>query len=278
MNLPFIKLEGLGNNYIFVRSQDITKYSLRKLAISITDVNKGIGADGLIAVDLKKEPFAMRIFNRDGSEAEMCGNGLRQAALFIKRTKFPARKRFRITTSAGDFSAAIVSSSNNQAIVKTSLGSPVFAAKDIGLGGKKDLAFNIPLFKYRGKHIMVDCVSMGNPHAVIAVDNYDFDWPQIGRKISEHNLFANGVNVHFLKVINSKRFQMRIFERGSGVTSACGSGAAACLAVGVIRNILQKKAVAVMPGGNLELFWDISINTISQVGPVKIVCRGEYSG
>lgn len=276
MKLPFIKLEGLGNNYVFVEAHKIRKYSFRKLAVSISDINNGVGADGLIVIDTNKEPFPMRIFNRDGSEAEMCGNGLRQAALFLKRIKFPARKKFAISTLAGDFYTAIMSSNKEHAIVNTSLGAPDFTAEKIGLKNKKDLAFDLPLFKHKGEHIKVNCVSIGNPHAVVIVDSYDFNWPQIGQQISENKLFPNGINVHFVKIINSRRFQMRIFERGSGITSACGSGAAACLAVGVMRNQLQNKAIAEMPGGNLKLSWDISTNTISQVGPAAIICRGEF--
>jgi len=124
----------------------------------------------------------------------------------------------------------------------------------------------------------MDCVSIGNPHAVVFITSYDFDWSRLGREISEHRMFSGGVNVNFVNIVNSKRFQVKTYERGSGITAACGSGAAACLAVGVMRNILQKNAVAVAPGGNLSLSWDMSANIISQLGPASIICHGEYCG
>ena len=278
MTLPYVKMQGLGNSYIFIEAQRVKKYSLGKLAIAVSDANEGIGADGLIVVDTSKEPFAMRIFNRNGSEAEMCGNGLRQAALFLKKSRFPNRKRFVISTTAGVFLTRVITSQGSRAKVETSLGSPVFSAKEVGLKSKEDIAFDVPVLEYGDKKITMDCVSIGNPHAVVLVASHDSDWSRLGREISEHRMFSDGINVNFMKVINSRRFEVKTFERGSGVTAACGSGAAACLAVGVMRNILQKKAVAVATGGNLELSWDISTNTISQLGPASIICYGEYYG
>ncbi|MCD6161613.1 MAG: diaminopimelate epimerase [candidate division Zixibacteria bacterium] len=269
-------MEGFGNCYIFAEAKYIKKLNLRKLACAVSDKDKGIGADGLIIVDSTVEPFVMRIFNLDGSEAEMCGNGLRMAALFLKRASYPNRKKFTLATSAGEFPAKIISSKANKAIVNTSMGSPDFKSSEVGIGNNSSLAFDIPLMEYSGKQLTYDCVSMGNPHAVVFVKSFEFDWPKLARGISEDKMFSRGINVNFLKIINSKRFKIKTYERGSGATSACGSGAAACLAVGVMRNILQKKAVAVMSGGNLELAWDMSANTINQTGPATIICRGEY--
>ena len=278
MSLPFIKLEGFGNNYIFVEARNVKKTSLKKLAAAISDVKKGIGSDGLIVVDASKEPYAMRIFNKDGSEAEMCGNGLRQAAFYMKKTKFPRRKQFIFETVAGEFPASIKSSVNNRARIETSLGSPEFSAIKIGVTCDTDTAFDIPLIKYEMRNITMDCVSLGNPHAVIFVVSYDFNWTGLGRDVSSHKMFAKGANVNFVKVMNSRRFEVRTFERGSGATAACGSGAAASLAAGVMRNIFKKEAVAVMQGGNLELTWDMSVNIIKQTGPASIVCHGDYNG
>lgn len=274
--LPFIKMEGFGNCYVFTEAKHVKKLNLRKLASAVSDKDKGLGADGLILIDSAKEPFAMRIFNRDGSESEICGNGLRMAALFLKRTSYPNRKKFTIATSAGEFPARIISAKANKAKVNTAMGSPDFESSEIGIGENQDLAFDIPLMEYDKKQITYDCVSMGNPHAVVFVKSFEFDWPKLARNISDDEMFSQGINVNFLKIINSKRFEVKTYERGSGVTSACGSGAAACLAVGVMRNILHKKAMAMMTGGNLELSWDMSTNTINQTGPASIICYGEY--
>ncbi|MCP4583319.1 MAG: diaminopimelate epimerase [candidate division Zixibacteria bacterium] len=274
--MPFVKMEGLGNCYIFVEARRVRKFNLRKLAKSLSDTTRGIGGDGLIVVETGAESFAMRIFNRDGSEAEMCGNGLRQAALFLKRTKIPTRKKFNIVTSAGQFPIEILSSKKEKAIVVATLGSPDFSARAVGLNMKMELAFNVQLLKSQKRKYYGDCVSMGNPHAIIWVDDFDFDWIKAGRNISCSRKFSDGVNVHFCRRLNSKRFEMKIFERGSGVTKACGSGAAACLASGVMRNLIAKKAIADMPGGKLHLAWDLDTNVINQEGPVSIICSGEY--
>jgi len=276
MNLPFIKMEGLGNCYIFADARNVKKNSLPRLAISLSNIATGIGADGLIVLDTDREPFAMRIFNRDGSEAELCGNGLRQAALFLRQVKYGKRKTFVIMTAAGDYWTEIMSVKGNKAIVKAALGSPDFKARSVGLKNNTEVAFNIRLLRAQKRLFTADCVRLGNPHAVIWVRDFDFDWRTIGQTVSRHSMFKGGINVHFCKVINSRRFQMKIYERGSGETRACGSGAGACLAAGVMRNYLAKNAVAEMPGGRLGLNWDIDTNTIVQQGPVSVICSGDY--
>ena len=267
----------LGNCYLFVEAQDVKSRSLEKLAKDVSDISGGLGTDGMIVVDASRPPFVMRIFNRDGSQAQMCGNGLGQAALFLKRLKYPARRRFLLAPPAGQFETEIVSLKGNHALIKTTLGTPDFLAKKVGLTQHNGLAFGIKI-KYGKQKIIADCVSIGNPHAVICVDNFEFDWQNIGYYISCQRLFRHGVNVQFLKIINSGRFEMRIYERGSGVTKACGSGAAACLAVGVMRDFLGKKAIAIMPGGRLKLSWDFTTGMINQIGPADIICNGVFYG
>ena len=276
MKLPFVKLEGLGNCYIFVEAQKLKNVSLPKLARAVSNVSTGIGSDGLIAVNTSREPHYMRIFNKDGSEAEMCGNGVRQAALFVRKMTKTSKKHLRIATCAGEYAAEIKTIKDNKAIIKTSMGTPDFSAKASGVKIADKLAFDV---KFPVDDIMIfmaDCVNMGNPHAVIWVNNFDFDWETAGMKLSSHRMFADGANIHFCRIVNSRRFEMKIYERGSGVTMACGSGAASCFAAGVIKSRLAKSATAEMPGGKLKLSWDISENTIYQEGPVSIVCRGEY--
>ena len=240
MVLPFVKMEGLGNCYIFVEAHKTAKRDLRRLAIAMSDIGTGIGADGLITITTNKEPFRMRIFNRDGSEAEMCGNGLRQAAMFLKRIRYHNRRKFIVATSAGKYQTEIISSGGNRARVKSSLGPPDFSARSVGLKTKNELAFNIRLFKTQKRLFIADFVRVGNPHAVIRVSDFDFDWIKVGRNISEYHRLSHGANVHFYVIENSRRFRMKIYERGSAATRACGTGAAACLAAGVLRKLLNK--------------------------------------
>jgi diaminopimelate epimerase len=277
IRLPFVKLEGLGNSYIFVEAGRVKRLNMPKIAAHISKTNTGIGADGLIVIDASRSPYVIRIFNSDGSEAEMCGNGLRQAALYLKLIRHIQKSKYLLETIAGQFSVQIGSSKGKTAIIQAVIGSPDFSAKSIGLKSHIDLAFSLP-FEIDGKRFEANCVSIGNPHAVIVTDNYDFDWPTIGRYIGDQSLFKNGINVHFMKVISPTRFEMRIFERGVGITQACGSGAAACLAVGVMRGLIKKSATAMMPGGNLKVTWDFNSGQIIQTGPASIICEGVYFG
>lgn len=277
MILPFMKLEGLGNCYVFVEARKVKKISLRQLARAISNVSSGIGSDGVISVDSMNEPHSIRFFNKDGSEAESCGNGMRQAALYIRKKAKANRKRFILQTVAGNIQAEIINLKGNSAKVRTGLGSPDFSSTFMKTKSKNALAFDIKIPVAKHRQMAVDCVSLGNPHAIIWVNNFDFDWEYLGQKLSNHPRFKKGANVHFCRIVTKKRFQMRIYERGSGITMACGSGAAACLAAGVMKHQLDKNATALMPGGNLTLTYDLSGNFIYQEGPVSIICSGEYN-
>jgi diaminopimelate epimerase len=275
IKLPFVKMEGLGNCYIFVEAASLRNLNLSKIARQISNQSIGIGADGLIVLETGHSPHRMRIFNRDGSEAQMCGNGLRQAALYLKKYHFPKLNKFDITTEAGIFPTEILSVKDKQSQVRASIGAPNFTRGAIGLPGVRKLAFGIKL-KYGPKEYTADCVSIGNPHAVITVKNFDFPWAEIGEAFSNHKMFKDGINVHFMQVIKPGQYRMRIYERGAGTTLACGSGAAACLAIGVMRGLLRTKATAIMPGGKLQLHWNFDLGQIIQTGPANIICQGEF--
>jgi diaminopimelate epimerase len=229
----------------------------------------------MIVIDAARSPYRMRIFNRDGSEAQMCGNGLRQAAIYLKTQKLPRTNRFDLTTKAGIFETEVISTKNNTASVKASIGAPNFTREAVGLPGVRKLAFGIKL-KYGKKNYIADCVSIGNPHAVILVNNFDFPWAEIGQAFGADKSFKDGVNVHFMKVDKPSQYQMKIFERGAGTTLACGSGAAACLAIGIMRGLLNTRATAIMPGGKLYQHWDFDTGRIIQTGPASIICKGEF--
>jgi len=249
----------------------------RKLAVAVSHPATGIGGDGLILIDTRNRRITMRIFNRDGSEAELCGNGLRQAAWYLNKYKFRSRKKFTVITLAGEFEIEVISGHGHSARVRTTLGTPDFSPEAVGVEREERLAFGIELQTIADKPMIADCVSLGNPHAVINVDDFEFDWQRAGEIISTNSIFDAGINVHFIKIVNRARFVMKTFERGSGATLACGSGAAACLAIGVMKNLLNKKATAAMPGGELQLEWDIDSNVITQLGPTSIVCRGDFN-
>ncbi len=272
--LPFAKLEGLGNCYLFVERKHLGALKPAELARRFSDTATGVGSDGLIVIDSASEPVALRIFNSDGSEAEMCGNGLRQAALYLDIIRRSRKKRYLIAPPAGIFRSVVLNSRRRSAVVETELGKPEFSCASVGLRGGKKAAFSIPL-NVGAKRYIADCVSFGNPHAVVFVKNFDFDWIRVGKSLAEHRLFRRGANVHFVKIENRSRFSMRIYERGSGPTMACGSGAAASLAVGVMRDFLTRRATASMPGGKLKLEWDFRSGKIIQIGPVNLICIGE---
>ncbi len=274
--LPFAKLEGLGNCYLFIERAQLAGLKPARLAQRFSDTATGVGSDGLIVIDPRTEPVVLRIFNSDGSEAEMCGNGIRQAALYLHIFTRPRKKHYLIAPPAGVFKAAILKSDRHSAVVETELGKPEFSCKSVGLPGGEKVAFSIPL-KANGRRFMADCVSFGNPHVVVFVKDFDFDWITAGRHLSDNHRFRHGANVHFVRIVNRSLFHMRIYERGSGPTMACGSGAAACLAVGAMRNYLAQKATAVMPGGKLNLKWNFKSGQVIQVGPANMICIGVLS-
>jgi len=277
--IPFIKIEGLGNDYLYVDSVDFPRkgLSLPSLSRAMSDRRRGVGSDGLIVIEkLDSRTAFMRVFNADGSEAKFCGNGLRGIALFMK-THFGARnKNFAVLTRWGSYNIDIVKASARAATVKAHLDSPSFSCREIGIRGGVVNSLGIEI-EVSGWKRNIFCVAMPNPHAVIFVDNFDFDWRSEGAFIEKSRLFKHGVNVMFSKIESKKRITVIPWERGSGATSACGSGAAAATVISGLLGFTGGDVRVDMPGGSLVTRWDMEKNQIYQIGPTRIAFSGIYT-
>jgi diaminopimelate epimerase len=278
MNIPFIKIDNAGNDYVYISQDSISrlKTSIGSLARRISDRNRGVGADGLIVVDILDPGSAfMRIFNSDGSESELCGNGLRGVALFLRKTEKSRRRQFSVATRWREYRLDLIKSDQSSILIGTSLGSPSFAAKDIGFaeGGKHGLGIRLQAGENERE---LYCLAMPSPHAVIFVDNLGFNWQEEGREIENSPLFKNRVNVMFARVDSRRSVTVLPWERGSEATLACGSGAGA---VCVISHLLGKTGSSIsvrMPGGILKTKWDLSENEIFQAGSSRVAFTGQF--
>jgi len=279
MPIPFLKIEGLGNDYIFIdrRSLKGVRKSAPALARAISNRRTGVGSDGLIVMDkINSEQATMTVYNSDGSEAKFCGNGLRGTVLYL-RSAYKARgKEFYIKTRWNDYKVRLVKSNRDTAMVEADLGSPSFDSRIIGITGDPQNCLGLE-FKAAGRGFLLYCVAMPNPHAVILIDTFDFDWQKAGAEIEKSSLFRNGVNVMFAKIETRNRIAVTPWERGSGATMACGSGAAAAAVVTGLLGLTRCDVKVIMPGGSLRCRWDVATNQVYQVGPTRIAFSGSYT-
>ncbi|MDF2947760.1 MAG: diaminopimelate epimerase [Bacillales bacterium] len=277
IKIPFVKMHGLGNNYIYV---DTTKYELKEeilsdLAIKVSNKNTGIGSDGLILIcpsDVAE--VKMRIFNNDGSEGKNCGNGLRCVARYCYDNQLVNDKKFAIETLGGIVMAEVENDS-----VTINMGKPILQREFIPMTGDKltkviNEELDFGEFSMKGT-----AVSMGNPHIVFIVDDAEVvNVEEIGSKIEKHSMFPEGVNVEFISVISESTIRFKVWERGSGITQACGTGACAATVTAILNKLVdQDKEITVrLDGGDLYIRWDNTANVWMR-GPAEVICTGEYN-
>ncbi len=271
-------MHGLGNDYVYVSLFD---QSLRedpaRLAIKVADRHFGIGGDGLILIMPSERADArMRMFNADGSEGEMCGNGVRCVAKFVHDHGISHKNPITIETGRGVLTLALEIADGKVDRVKVDMGAPILDAAKIptALSGAPPL--DAPLV-VGGQQFAVTAVSMGNPHAVIYVaDVAAAPLEQVGPLIEHHPAFPRRVNVHFVQVLAPGEVRMRTWERGSGVTLACGTGACAVCVAGVLTSRTERVLLAHLPGGDLLLEWPDDNDSVFMTGPAAEVFDGEW--
>ncbi|MFH1053543.1 MAG: diaminopimelate epimerase [Candidatus Woesearchaeota archaeon] len=276
VKIKFTKMHGLGNDYLFIdRIREICKDNCpgdpSKLSKEMSDRHFGVGADGIVIMlppEEKSHDASMRIFNADGSEAEMCGNAIRCIAKYLYDEKIVKKKKMEIETGAGIIRPKIIGMENGEVkTVEVDMGKPVVKGlnKEIEVNGEKGK-----------KRFIGNIISMGNPHFVIFIkDLNDIDVEEIGPVIENHDLFPNRTNVEFVQVKNPKEIIMRVWERGSGVTLACGTGACASVVAGIEKNLIENDVTVHLLGGSLL----VGINKEGHVimtGPAEKVFLGEY--
>lgn len=275
--LNFTKMQGLGNDYVYI---DATKENIEnpsELSKYISDRHFGVGSDGLILICLSdKADFRMRMFNSDGSEAEMCGNGIRCVGKFVYDKKLTDKTLVTIETKAGIKVLKLNVKDKEVDTVRVDMGTPILECEKIPVITDEKIAQNLKL-NALDKSFDFTCVSMGNPHAVTIVDNVsDFDVKKYGSILEINEVFPNKTNVEFVEIKDPENIKMRVWERGTGETLACGTGACAS-AVACNLNGLTKNNVNVeLLGGNLniELGGD---NHVYMTGPAVTVFEGELN-
>ncbi len=273
MKFKFVKMEGLANDFILTHgiSGRVIEAIPEKIA-GLCDRRRGIGADGMIFIlPSHKADFKMRIFNSDGSEPEMCGNGIRCFALYLKKTGLWKKNRVSVETGAG-----IIQTEFSGNLIKVNMGSPVLDAPRIPVAKSEGRAIMEPVL-VQGKKFMVTAVSMGNPHAVVYAGELSDDLVLgIGKKLESHPFFPKKANIEFIKIISRKEINMRVFERGCGETMACGTGACAAVVAGIVNKKNDNNVTVHLLGGDLLIQWGgRPSDPVYMTGPAKVVFNGE---
>ncbi|HIK37148.1 MAG: diaminopimelate epimerase [Geminocystis sp.] len=280
MTLKFSKYHGLGNDFILIDNRHQSQLLISpEEVVRLCERHFGVGADGVILVLQGQDgcDYTMRIFNADGSEAEMCGNGIRCFARFVSELegKEEVGRTYRIKTLAGVISPTLMG--NGQ--VKVDMGQPQLEAEKIPttLGERGKPVVSVPLVVTHQEY-SVTCVSMGNPHCVIFVDDLlTIRLEEIGPLLETHPAFPQKTNVEFVQPVNANHLKMRVWERGAGITLACGTGACATLVAGVLNNLCNRTATVELPGGSLQIEWNPQDNHVYMTGPATKVFSGEIT-
>lgn len=278
VRIPFWKMHGLGNDYILIDNRDekIDDRILSSLAQRLCRRRFSIGADGLLLLyNSSVADVKMRIFNADGSEAEMCGNGIRCLAKYCYESGIIGKSELSVETLAGIKSVRLYIAGGRVSSVTVDMGSPIFDREKIPVLGE-DKFINEDL-NVDGEKFKATCLSVGNPHCIIFVENVEsFPVEFYGPKIERHSLFPKRTNVEFVQIVRPDLIKVRVWERGVGETLACGTGACASVVAGRILGLLNSECVVHLPGGELKIKYDEANNKIFLIGPAEKVYEGVF--
>ncbi len=280
-HLRFTKLHGLGNDFIVIDAitQRVNETEIQAKSPELCDRHFGIGADGVVLVlPSTTADFKMRIFNSDGSEPQMCGNGIRCFARFVFEAGLTDKDMFSIETLAGPIVPALCRTDGVITGIEVDMGLPILLRGQIPIaGGDPQSRVIAEPLNVAGQTFQFTGVSMGNPHAVVFVsDLAAIDLEAVGPLCESHALFPEKINTEFVQVLSPKEAVMVVWERGAGETLACGTGACAVLVAGVLNGVLARKALIHLPGGDLTIEWSESDDRITMMGPATTVFSGEF--
>lgn len=268
MELEFTKMHGIGNDFVLIDCRDINAMDVAKSARKICDRRYGIGADQLLLLlDSTIADFRMLIFNADGGEVEMCGNGIRCFARYLVTNGVTSKTELTIETLAG-----IIRPRVREDMVEVNMGRPILEGREIPvrLDGR---ILSRPL-KVKDRSFDITCVSMGNPHCVIFVDDLEnFPLSTYGPLIERDELFPNRINVEFVEVINDREIRLRVWERGAGETLACGTGACASAVASILNQKTHRRVTVHLAGGDLDILWSED-DTVYMTGAAEEVFKG----
>ncbi|MBQ8166520.1 MAG: diaminopimelate epimerase [Lachnospiraceae bacterium] len=283
MKLNFTKMEGLGNDYVYVNCFKETVDNPSELSKRVSDRHFGIGSDGLILIKPSQvADFTMEMYNADGSQSEMCGNGIRCVGKYVYDYGLTDKEEISVETLAGIKYLKFVidkkdaSDRGTVAMVTVNMGEPIFAPAEVPVAIDKDLdkVVDYPV-NIDGTSYNITCISMGNPHCITYVEDTDkFPLEEIGPKFESSPLFPRRVNAEFVQVVSRDYLKMRVWERGSGETLACGTGTCATVVASILNGLTEDEVTVRLLGGELIIKWDRETNLVYMTGPAKVVFDG----
>lgn len=276
--MKFTKMHGCGNDYIYVNCMEHMIENPEETAIKVSDRHFGIGSDGLILIcPSEVADFRMVMYNADGSEGKMCGNGVRCIAKYVYEYGLTDKKAISLETKGGIKYLDLTIEDGRVVLVKVNMGAPILEPQQIPVKLGQQTCVNQGIMA-DGTEYHITCVSMGNPHAVTFVEDTSvLALDKIGPYFEKHELFPEGVNTEFVQVLNRKEVNMRVWERGSGETLACGTGACATVVACVLNGKTENAVTVHLRGGDLSLYYDMENDTVWMTGPAEIICDGEIA-
>ena len=276
--MKFTKMHGAGNDYIYVNCFEEKVENPSEVAIKVSDRHFGIGSDGLVLIKPSdKGDFFMDMYNADGSRGKMCGNASRCVAKYVYDNGMTEKDEIALETLSGIKYIKIFTDGKKAVAAQVNMGSPELEAKKIPVIFDKENVINEKI-DVDGNSYAVTCVSMGNPHCVTFVENTDeIEIEKIGPKFENHPIFPDRVNTEFVQTVDANTIKMRVWERGSGETLACGTGACASVAACIVNGYFKKDEdiKVILLGGELNIRWDSESGCVFMTGPAQTVCTGE---
>lgn len=274
--MKFTKMQGIGNDYVYVNCFQEKVENPGELAVRVSDRHFGIGSDGLILImPSEKADFRMAMYNADGSEGAMCGNGIRCVAKYVYDYGLTDQTSISVETKSGIKYLNLTVEEGKVAEVRVNMGAPELMAVKIPVVSDKEKVIDEPIGA-DGESYRMTCVSMGNPHAVVYLEDIkNLEIEKTGPKFENHPCFPDRVNTEFVRVIDEHTLEMRVWERGSGETLACGTGACAVAVASVLNGYVSGEVTVKLLGGDLKIFWDEKENTVYMTGPAAVVFDGE---
>lgn len=276
--MKFTKMHGLGNDFVLIEGKELpAELNLADLAIKMCDRHFGIGADGLIII-LPSEcaDAKMRIFNSDGSEPEMCGNGIRCFAKYVYENGIVKKQEIKVETLAGIIVPRLEIEEEKISGICVDMGEPQLDRSLIPMLGEPGLVVNETLL-VAGQPYQITAISMGNPHCIVFTGSLeDIQLSAAGRLLETHYVFPKKTNVEFVQILNPNEVRVKVWERGAGETLACGTGACAVAVAGVLNLLTARKVTVHLAGGDLEISWNEHDNHVYMTGPAEAVFTGDY--
>ena len=274
--MKFTKMHGCGNDYVYVNLFEEKVENPAEVSIKVSDRHFGIGSDGLITIGPSdKADFRMHIYNADGSEAEMCGNGIRCVAKYVYDHHLTDKTEITVETGAGVLTLILFPEDGKVQQVRVDMGEPILEPSQIPVVAKGDKVIDEPI-EVGGKTWNMTCVSMGNPHAVVFVDDTaNFPLETYGPLFENHERFPKRTNTEFVQIISRTEANMRVWERGSAETWACGTGTCACVMACILNGKTEDKVLVHLRGGDLTIEYDRKSNHVFMTGPATEVFMGE---